>query len=173
MGVPYDDGGSGKAKSVADLRQRRQQLASVFALGALLGLMLAERLYLAANRDDILAGVSTMTRVDGAGGTAGGPAGGGGGGSGAGSAGCRLDHVSPDDVAAAIGSDPELRDLHEFLLRVAPEGEVLIGVSNQRPLQEGMLDTWLEGVKQAGVSCERVRMRVRGQRAWRTHAHGA
>jgi hypothetical protein len=36
--------------------------------------------------------------------------------------------------------------------QVAPSKEVLIGVSNVNPLREGMLDTFLSGVKQAGVS---------------------
>jgi hypothetical protein len=38
------------------------------------------------------------------------------------------------------------------LLQVAPSKEVLIGVSNVNPLREGMLDTFLSGVKQAGVT---------------------
>lgn len=37
-------------------------------------------------------------------------------------------------------------------LQIAPSKEVLIGVSNINPLREGMLDTFLSGVKQAGVS---------------------
>lgn len=37
-------------------------------------------------------------------------------------------------------------------LQVAPSREVLVGVSNVNPLREGMLDTFLSGVKQAGVS---------------------
>lgn len=38
------------------------------------------------------------------------------------------------------------------ILQVAPSREVLIGVSNVNPLREGMLDTFLTGVKQAGVT---------------------
>jgi hypothetical protein len=41
--------------------------------------------------------------------------------------------------------------LEEVLRKVAPQKEVLVGVSNRNPLYEGMLDTWLSGVKQAGV----------------------
>ncbi|KAI8462685.1 MAG: nucleotide-diphospho-sugar transferase-domain-containing protein [Monoraphidium minutum] len=89
MGL-LDDGGSGKSK-ILDSRSRHQLLAAVFALGACLGIMAAERLYLATNRADILNGI-------------------------------------------------------------APEREVLIGVSNKNPMLEGMLDTWLEGVKQAGIT---------------------
>lgn len=37
-------------------------------------------------------------------------------------------------------------------LQIAPSKEVLIGVSNVNPLREGMLDTFLSGVKQAEVS---------------------
>lgn len=37
-------------------------------------------------------------------------------------------------------------------VQVAPSREVLIGVSNVNPLREGMLDTFLSGVKQAGVT---------------------
>jgi hypothetical protein len=36
--------------------------------------------------------------------------------------------------------------------QIAPSKEVLIGVSNVNPLREGMLDTFLSGVKQAAVS---------------------
>ena len=53
---------------------------------------------------------------------------------------------------AAVATDPELRELKAYLEKVAPEGEVLIGVSNKNPMLEGMLDTWLRGVRGAGVS---------------------
>jgi len=39
-----------------------------------------------------------------------------------------------------------------LLHQVAPSREVLIGVSNVNPLREGMLDTFLAGIKQASVS---------------------
>jgi hypothetical protein len=41
--------------------------------------------------------------------------------------------------------------LEATLRKVAPNKEVLVGVSNRNPLYEGMLDTWLFGIKQAGI----------------------
>lgn len=43
-------------------------------------------------------------------------------------------------------------DLEAVLLKIAPQHEVLVGVSNKNPLLEGMLDTFLEGVQQAKIS---------------------
>eukprot|EP00882_Tetradesmus_deserticola_P013746 GHRQ01014596.1.p1 GENE.GHRQ01014596.1~~GHRQ01014596.1.p1 ORF type:complete len:291 (+),score=114.92 GHRQ01014596.1:606-1478(+) len=45
-----------------------------------------------------------------------------------------------------------MQALEQYLLRVAPSREVLVGVSNINPLREGMLETFLKGVQQAGVS---------------------
>jgi len=157
MGL-LDDDGSGKGK-ILDQRQRSKTLTAVFAVGLCCGIVLAERLYIATNRDDILAGVSSM------GGSVARPAAS----SSSSSRGARLPSTSskldssstlindphgsvpPSEVAAAVASDPELKALLQYLQQVAPEGEVLVGVSNQTPMLEGMLDTWLEGVKQAGV----------------------
>jgi len=46
----------------------------------------------------------------------------------------------------------QMKDLEAYLLKIAPAKEVLIGVSNVNPLREGMLDTFLSGVKQASIT---------------------
>lgn len=149
MGI-LDDGGSGKSK-ILDTRQRNHVLTAVCAVGVCIGIMASERLYIATNREDILKGVTThmgggvrgssSSSSTGSASTAAALA------AAAPSAG-----VSEASVAGAVASNPELKALREYLELVAPEKEVLIGVSNQNPMVEGMLDTWLEGVKQAGVS---------------------
>lgn len=142
---PLDDGGSGKSK-ILDFRHRNQLLTAVFALGACIGVMVAERLYIATNREDILNGVSAMG--SGAGAAAGGAMGSG---KGAAADGGKAAAFAAS-AAAAVARDPELRSLKSYLQQVAPEGEVLVGVSNKNPMLEGMLDTWLQGVQQAGVT---------------------
>lgn len=155
MGL-LDDGGSGKGKIALDARQRGALLAAVFALGCCIGLVAAERIYIATNRSDILAGVSAIgggaraaaaaePAASATAAAASAPAA---------AAAARAEGLEPAAVAAAVASDPELRSLRDYLAQIAPQGEVLIGVSNQNPMLEGMLDTWLEGVKQAGVSCD-------------------
>jgi hypothetical protein len=161
-----DDDGSGKGK-ILDQRQKAKVLTAVFALGVLIGLVAAERLYIATNREDILAGVSSMGGTTrGSSSSSGGPApsrGGRSSGAASGAAGAAAAAAASSDgnpaataaEAAAVeaaAKDPELLQLRAYLDKIAPEGEVLIGVSNQTPMIEGMLDTWLEGVKQAGVS---------------------
>jgi hypothetical protein len=145
MGV-LDDGGSGKSKSL-DFRSRHQLLVAVFALGACVGVVLAERIYIATNREDILNGVSALGGAAAAQELAaiaadvGEPA-----------TASAAERAAAAARAEAVAKDPELKLLKSYLTMIAPEREVLIGVSNKNPMLEGMLDTWLEGVKQAGVS---------------------
>ncbi|GBF91185.1 glycosyltransferase [Raphidocelis subcapitata] len=149
-----DDGGSGKGKALGS-RQRSGALTTAFLLGVCLGVVVAERLYLASNRADILAAAAAAAT---------GPAA-----ASAAAAGAAAPAPSRRDagaaaaaraarageaaaVAASVAKDPELRALRAYLDKIAPEGEVLIGVSNKNPMLEGMLDTWLRGVRGAGVS---------------------
>jgi hypothetical protein len=137
MGLLDDDDGKGKG---LDLRHGRHLALTVaFAVGVCAGVVAAERLYLATNRADILAGVSAM----GGGGADASPASAAGGAAG----GVLPAPLEPD----ALEKSAELRELRAYLEKIAPEGEVMIGVSNQNPMLEGMLDTWLEGVRGAGV----------------------
>jgi hypothetical protein len=63
----------------------------------------------------------------------------------------------PGGLASSSGRSLKLESsaarnsLEAVLRKVAPQKEIMIGVSNRNPLYEGMLDTWLSGVKQAGV----------------------
>jgi hypothetical protein len=140
-----EDDGSGKGKGL-DLRSGRHLALTVaFVLGACIGVVAAERVYLATNRADILAGVSTMGGAAGvvAAASAAAPVGG------------PPRGAAPAALSAQeLAGNPELKALQAYLEQVAPEGEVLIGVSNKNPMLEGMLDTWLEGVRGAGVRAE-------------------
>jgi len=44
-----------------------------------------------------------------------------------------------------------LRELHSLLQQVAPSGDVLVAISNNTPILNGMLLTWLDAVKRARV----------------------
>ncbi len=145
---------NGKAK-FHDAQQRNKVLTAAFVVGLCIGLVASQRIYLAINKADILAGVSAPQQTAGAA---------------LGTHGTRSrsssttsstqsssrssrggsDSSISSDVSEAMLSDPSLAALRKKLLAVAPDKEVLVGVSNMRPLQEGMLETFLQGVKQVG-----------------------
>lgn len=112
----FDDS-TGKGK-IADAQQRSGLILKVFGLGVCLGLIIAERVYLTSNRQDILQGTPQSQAF----------------------------------VTQQDNQDHSLDALHAYLEKVAPQKEVLIGVSNRNPLYEGMLDTFLKGVQQAEVT---------------------
>ena len=131
----YDDS-TGKHK-LSDVRARSALLSAVFILGVCLGVVAAEKLYLATQEAQTSsAGLQSLrTRSqkleqDGSGGS----------GSGA--------------VAAAVIAvgEPQLfqkgkqprNDLETLLQRVAPDGEVMIAISNMNLIREDSLKLWLK-----------------------------
>jgi hypothetical protein len=122
MGSFDDSTGKGK---YAGTQSRNQVLAAVFTVGLCLGLIISERLYLSTNTEDILRGTALPNKAQ----QGGNPA-----------------------VAALIAKSPQMKELKAYLEKIAPTKEVLIGVSNMNPLREGMLETFLKGIKQAKVS---------------------
>lgn len=54
-------------------------------------------------------------------------------------------------MAEAPAGRPEMAELLSLLRRVAKDGEVLVAISNYTPVLNGMLVTWVESVKRAGV----------------------
>lgn len=128
----FDDS-TGKQK-YADTRQRSKVLLAIFSVGFTLGIILSERVYINANREDIVKGTALANKV-----------------SNLQSSQSAATSGASAAAAAAIKKDPQLKALKAYLQKVAPNKEVLIGVSNMNPLREGMLGTFLEGVKQAKV----------------------
>lgn len=60
-------------------------------------------------------------------------------------------NVIPRPQSAPSIEDARLRELHEVLTGFAPEGEVLVVISNYTPILNGMLITWLDAVRRAKV----------------------
>jgi hypothetical protein len=100
--------------------------------------------YISANREDILKGTALVNKISDARSSSTTS-------SGASAAAAAAAAPTSAATAAAIRKDPQLKALKAYLQKVAPSKEVLIGVSNMNPLREGMLGTFLEGVKQAKV----------------------
>jgi hypothetical protein len=126
-----------------------QVLFALFTVGMCAGIVISERLYISSNREDILRGTALPNKPRSArsaaapGQLAGNAA-----------AGARSAAQLAGNAAAAVvyPKDGQMQALEQYLLRIAPSREVLIGVSNVNPLREGMLGTFLKGVQQAGVS---------------------
>ncbi|KAF6264156.1 nucleotide-diphospho-sugar transferase-domain-containing protein [Scenedesmus sp. NREL 46B-D3] len=141
------DDSTGKGKMFS-MRERNQVLVALFAVGMCAGIILSERLYISSNREDILRGTAlpNKPRSDRSAGVA--------------AAGARSaqqlagNGLAGNTAAAAVvyPKDAQMQALERYLLQVAPNREVLIGVSNVNPLREGMLETFLKGIQQAGVA---------------------
>jgi hypothetical protein len=137
----FDDS-TGKQK-YADTRQRSKVLLAIFSVGFTLGIILSERVYINANREDILKGTALANKVSNLQSSQSAAT--------SGTSAAAASAATSATAAAAIKKDPQLKALKAYLQKVAPNKEVLIGVSNMNPLREGMLGTFLEGVKQAKV----------------------
>jgi len=139
------DDSTGKRK-VFGMRERNDMLVALFVVGLCLGIIISERLYISSNKEDILHGTALpnkpksmkqqqQVRFS------------------------RSDLASSSAASPAAAAEPivvypktqQMKELEAYLLKVAPDKEVLIGVSNVNPLREGMLDTFLSGVKQASI----------------------
>eukprot|EP00882_Tetradesmus_deserticola_P031170 GHRQ01035239.1.p1 GENE.GHRQ01035239.1~~GHRQ01035239.1.p1 ORF type:complete len:190 (-),score=60.34 GHRQ01035239.1:185-754(-) len=128
--------------------QAAQVLFALFTVGVCAGVIISERLYISSNREDILRGTALPNKPRSArsAGTA--------------AASARsAQQLAGNGLAGNTGAaavvypkDAQMQALEQYLLRVAPSREVLVGVSNINPLREGMLETFLKGVQQAGVS---------------------
>eukprot|EP00882_Tetradesmus_deserticola_P003523 GHRQ01003728.1.p1 GENE.GHRQ01003728.1~~GHRQ01003728.1.p1 ORF type:complete len:383 (+),score=149.29 GHRQ01003728.1:325-1473(+) len=136
------DDSTGKGKTFS-MRERNQVLFALFTVGVCAGVIISERLYISSNREDILRGTALPNKPRSArsAGTA------------AASARSAQQLAGNTGAAAVVyPKDAQMQALEQYLLRVAPSREVLVGVSNINPLREGMLETFLKGVQQAGVS---------------------
>eukprot|EP00882_Tetradesmus_deserticola_P008116 GHRQ01008551.1.p1 GENE.GHRQ01008551.1~~GHRQ01008551.1.p1 ORF type:complete len:388 (+),score=149.73 GHRQ01008551.1:453-1616(+) len=141
------DDSTGKGKTFS-MRERNQVLFALFTVGVCAGVIISERLYISSNREDILRGTALPNKPRSArsAGTA--------------AASARsAQQLAGNGLAGNTGAaavvypkDAQMQALEQYLLRVAPSREVLVGVSNINPLREGMLETFLKGVQQAGVS---------------------
>lgn len=130
------DDSTGKAK-IFSMRERNQTLLALFTVGMCAGIIIAERLYISSNREDILRESAPSDKPQ----------------SSSSSRAANPSHVAAGAAKqVAYPKDAQMQALEAYLLKVAPAREVLIGVSNVNPLREGMLDTFLKGVQQAGVS---------------------
>lgn len=165
--MKLQDGYSTGKRRTSNQLERHQALLAVFVVGLCAGTMISERIYLAANRADILSGrrlppaaagltrssSSSSSRVVGTmmgGGTStqramvpphGAPL-----------SAARVAEAASVAAANARSLDETSKRLHALLRRVAPGKEVLVAVSNATPLREGMLDTFLSGLQRAGVT---------------------
>jgi hypothetical protein len=126
-----------------------QVLLALFTVGLCAGIIISERLYISSNREDILCGTALPNKPRSARSAAPPLAGNA-------AAGARSATQLAGNAAAAAAvvypKDAQMQALEQYLLKIAPSREVLIGVSNVNPLREGMLETFLKGVQQAGVS---------------------
>uniref|UniRef100_A0A383W2G0 Nucleotide-diphospho-sugar transferase domain-containing protein n=1 Tax=Tetradesmus obliquus TaxID=3088 RepID=A0A383W2G0_TETOB len=144
------DDSTGKGKMFS-MRERHQVLLSLFAVGMCAGIIISERLYISSNREDILRGTALPNKPRSARSAAAPLAGNA-------PAGARSAAQLAGNAAAAAAAivvypkDAQMQALEQYLLKIAPSREVLVGVSNVNPLREGMLGTFLKGVQQAGVS---------------------
>lgn len=133
------------------LRACVQVLLSLFAVGMCAGIIISERLYISSNREDILRGTALPNKPRSARSAAAPLAGNA-------PAGARSAAQLARNAAAAAAAavvypkDAQMHALEQYLLKIAPSREVLVGVSNVNPLREGMLGTFLKGVQQARVS---------------------
>eukprot|EP00878_Enallax_costatus_P031431 GHUV01034376.1.p1 GENE.GHUV01034376.1~~GHUV01034376.1.p1 ORF type:complete len:298 (+),score=65.46 GHUV01034376.1:1192-2085(+) len=129
------DDSTGKAKSFS-MRDRKEVLLALFIVSMCAGVIISERLYISSNREDILRGTPLPNKPNRS----------------------KKQQQRPDLPAALSEAtiqypkDAQMLELEAYLRKVAPNREVLMGVSNINPLREGMLDTFLKGVKQAGLT---------------------
>jgi len=145
------DDSTGKRK-VFGMRARNDMLVALFVVGLCLGIIISERVYISSNKEDILHGTALPNKPK-----------------------SSKQHQneqqaqvkfsrsdlasSRGDASSAAAAEPvivypktqQMKELEAYLLKIAPDKEVLIGVSNVNPLREGMLDTFLSGVKQAKI----------------------
>jgi hypothetical protein len=128
--------------------QHTQVLLALFTVGMCAGIIISERLYISSNREDILRGTVLPNKPRSA--RSAGPL------AGNAAAGATSAALLAGNAAAAAAvvypKDAQMQALEQYLLKIAPNREVLVGVSNVNPLREGMLETFLQGIKQAGVS---------------------
>jgi hypothetical protein len=122
-------------------------LLVLFTVGICAGVIISERLYISSNREDILRGTALPNKPRSA--RSAGPLAGN-----AAAGATSAAQLAGNAAAAAVvyQKDAQMQALEQYLLKVAPNREVLVGVSNVNPLREGMLETFLQGIKQAGVS---------------------
>eukprot|EP00879_Flechtneria_rotunda_P018582 GHRR01019498.1.p1 GENE.GHRR01019498.1~~GHRR01019498.1.p1 ORF type:complete len:352 (+),score=74.77 GHRR01019498.1:376-1431(+) len=127
---------TGKGKFPSTMRDRNQVIAALFVVGMCAGIIMSERTYISYNREDILRGTALVNKPQQQ------------------PAQLRLNQaVAPAAPSqASYIKDAQMIQLEAYLQKVAPTREALVGVSNVNPLREGMLDTFLHGVKQAGVT---------------------
>lgn len=136
------DDSTGKGRSFS-MRERKEVLFALFFASMCSGLIIAERLYISSNREDILHATALPSRPK--------P-------SRAEAAQQQQQQQAANQAAASAEAimqypkDAQMLELEAYLQKVAPSREVLLGVSNINPLREGMLDTFLKGVTQAAVT---------------------
>lgn len=116
---------TGKYK-ISEAKTRHRALLTIFAVGFCIGMLMSEVQFMVNVRRGLKRQLLVAHSQDG---------------------------VTPaaskiDNRAAARTDDP----LEKTLMLVAPDMEVMVAVSNKNPLFEGMLDTFLSGVKQAQIS---------------------
>lgn len=121
-GTPEREDPSGKGK-IAHTTERVKVLSAAFIIGLCIGLVVAERVYIATNAASG-GGAATSTPI----------------------------RTHSAALQALSTGDAQSAALLSVLQRVAPSGEVLIALSNKIPFREGTLLTWLEAVRQAGVT---------------------
>lgn len=130
---------TGKGRSLS-MRERKDVLLALFVVSMCFGIIIAERLYISSNREDILHGTAlpSKSQPTQAATTHQQPA--------------ANQAAAPIEAGVSYPKDAQMLELEAYLQKVAPSREVLIGVSNINPLREGMLDTFLKGVTQAKVT---------------------
>jgi hypothetical protein len=129
--------------AITAVLQHMQVLLALFTVGMCVGIIISERLYISSNREDILRGTALPNKPRSA--RSAGPLAGN-------AAAAQLAENAAAAAAVVYPKDAQMQALEQYLLKIAPNREVLVGVSNVNPLREGMLETFLHGIKQAGVS---------------------
>lgn len=146
----YDDDSTGKGK-IVEAKARYTVLASFFAVGVCVGIVISERVYVSHRSEmqprqlisrienvihhrHVPSGQVTAT-------TASGPAG----------QATSAQGYGAEGVGASGGAAPR-NDLEAMLMKIAPQREVLVAVSNKNTLWDMMLATFTDGIKRAGVT---------------------
>ncbi|GLC38208.1 hypothetical protein PLESTB_001087700 [Pleodorina starrii] len=118
--MPSYDDSTGKSK-ITEAKTRYTALATFFAIGLCLGIVLSERVYV-QKRAMIPKPRQLVSRI------------------------ANSMHVGHHAAVA----EPR-NELEAFLMKIAPQKEVLLAVANKNTMWDGMLDTFTQGFKRAKV----------------------